>query len=112
MKRLVNAYAFQRATKIFEDQHVETSPLALWTIFEMRWPVWADWLRRDPCLIPGVVHRKHPESLNSNGVDKELFTDSELTAVLCGGHTDQIILDEEMLQSLIGWKSALSSSTR
>jgi TIR domain/KAP family P-loop domain len=51
MKRFVNAYSILRAVRTLEGNTVESEPLALWTILEIRWPALADYLRSNPETI-------------------------------------------------------------
>jgi hypothetical protein len=48
MKRFVNAYGVERALRTIEGRRPDSSQLARWVIVELRWPLLADVLRRDP----------------------------------------------------------------
>jgi hypothetical protein len=54
MKRLVNALGLTRAVAILQGLKVPEETLARWCILEMRWPLVAAGLRRDPTLL-GLV---------------------------------------------------------
>jgi hypothetical protein len=51
MKRFVNAYGVERALRTIEGRRPDSSQLARWVIVELRWPVLADMLRRDPDAV-------------------------------------------------------------
>jgi hypothetical protein len=48
MKRFVNAYGVERALRTIEGRRPDSNQLARWVIVELRWPVLASVLRRDP----------------------------------------------------------------
>jgi hypothetical protein len=51
MKRFVNAYGVERALRTIEGRKPDSNQLARWVIVELRWPVLADVLRRDPDAV-------------------------------------------------------------
>jgi hypothetical protein len=51
MKRFVNAYGVERALRTIEGRIPRPDQLARWVIVELRWPVLADVLRRDPDAV-------------------------------------------------------------
>ena len=54
MKRLVNALGLTRAVAILQGAQVPEESMARWCILEMRWPLVAAALRRDPALIASI----------------------------------------------------------
>jgi hypothetical protein len=48
IKLFVNSFGMQQTLRTLEGTRVSTTPLALWTIVEIRWPLLADHLRRYP----------------------------------------------------------------
>ena len=51
MKRFVNAYGVERALRTIEGLKPRPDQLARWVMVELRWPVLADVLRRDPDAV-------------------------------------------------------------
>ena len=51
MKRFVNAYGVERALRTIEGREPRPDQLARWVIVELRWPVLADVLKRDPDAV-------------------------------------------------------------
>lgn len=76
--RFVNAYGVLRAQRTLEEEFVETAPLALWTITELRWPALAEYLRANPDSVTQV-------GTDSPAVDEALrpiFSDHEVNQLL------------------------------
>src|SRR5262249_41330406 len=48
MKLFVNTYGLLRSLRTLEEVFVDSGPLALWAIVEIRWPRLADYLRAHP----------------------------------------------------------------
>src|ERR1051326_61118 len=94
MKRLVNAYGLHRATHFLEGRSVSPEALARWTIVELRWPLLAEYLARNPRRIEDIGSKDGkdiPESF------KELFGDEEVIAVVSGSIETSPALNESTI---------------
>ncbi len=78
IKRFVNAYGVLRAQRTLEAVFVDTNPLALWTIIELRWPVLAEYLRAHPDQVSKVG----TESPDVQENLREVFKDQEVAIVV------------------------------
>ncbi len=101
MKRFVNAYAFRKAIALLGGCDIETGPLVLWTLMELKWPLLADYLTDHP----EMVERIGSESA-SDGIPpdiKELFTDGAVLAVVQGNDpVRRPALDERTIRKIVG----------
>ncbi len=101
MKRFVNAYAFRKAIALLEGGDMETGPLALWTLMELRWPLLADYLTDHPEMVERIG-----SELASDGIPadiKELFTDGAVLAVVQGNDpVRRPALDERTIRKIVG----------
>ncbi len=101
MKRFINAYAFRKAIALLGGGDMETGPLALWTLMELRWPLLADYLTDHPEMVERIG-----SELASDGIPsdiKELFTDSTVLAVVQGNDpVRRPALDERTIRKIVG----------
>ena len=101
MKRFINAYSFRRAIALLEGGDMETGPLALWTLMELRWPLLADYLSDHPEMVERIG-----SELTSDGIPadiKELFTDSAVLAVVQGNDpVRRPALNERTIRKIVG----------
>ncbi len=101
MKRFVNAYAFRKAIALLGGRDMETGPLALWTLMELRWPLLADYLTDHPEMVERIG-----SELASDGIPpdiKELFTDGAVLAVVQGNDPlRRPALDERTIRKIVG----------
>ncbi|MCH6568979.1 MAG: pentapeptide repeat-containing protein [Acidobacteria bacterium] len=101
MKRFVNAYAFRKAIALLGGGDMETGPLALWTLMELRWPLLADYLTDHPEMVERIG-----SELASDGIPadiKELFTDGAVLAVVQGNDpVRRPALDEMTIRKIVG----------
>ncbi len=101
MKRFINAYAFRKAIALLEGGDMETGPLALWTLMELRWPLLADYLSDHPEMVERIG-----SELASDGIPpdiKELFTDGAVLAVVQGNDpVRRPALDERTIRKIVG----------
>lgn len=95
MKRLLTAYADQRAIATLVGVNIVMKQLALWTIVVLRWPLLAEYLEDHPEMvgyIGGPVQDSIPEDLH------KLFGDEEVHGVIRGKDVG-ISLDESAIRS-------------
>ena len=101
MKRLVNAYGFNKAISLLADQDLDVGPLARWTIVEMRWPVLARRLEQAPELADSIGVA--PAVVDSEGDLADLFRDSEVVEVIRGQTSGGAAsLDTASLREILG----------
>ena len=101
MKRLVNAYGFNRSTSVLADQDLDVGPLARWTIVEMRWPLLARHLEQFPDLADSIGVTNAPVADASDLA--ELFRDAEVIEVMRGPTSgNAAILDTKSLRQILG----------
>ncbi len=101
MKRFINAYALRKAIALLGGGDIETGPLALWTLMELRWPLLADYLSDHPEMVERIG-----SELASDGIPpdiKELFKDSAVVAVVQGNDpVRRPALNERTLRKILG----------
>ena len=101
MKRFVYAYAFRKAIALLGGRDMETGPLALWTLMELKWPLLADYLTDHPEMVERIG-----SELASDGIPpdiKELFTDGAVLAVVQGNDpVRRPALDERTIRKIVG----------
>ena len=101
MKRFVNAYAFRKAIALLGGRDMETGPLVLWTLMELRWPLLADYLTDHPEMVERIG-----SELAFDGIPpdiKELFTDGAVLAVVQGNDpVRRPALDERTIRKIVG----------
>ena len=111
MKRLLNAYGFHQVLSILEGRGVESGPLTLWTIIELRWPLLADYLAKRPDLVEKIgvdLSGEHgiPEELvplfNSSAVKKVVDGDGVAGAPSLTKCTIRSIVGLEQLEDTGG----------
>lgn len=101
MKRLVNAYGFNKAISLLADQDLDVGPLARWTIVEMRWPVLARRLEHAPELADSIGVTS--AAVDSEGDLADLFQDSEVIEVIRGQTSGGAApLDTASLREILG----------
>ncbi|HEX8746209.1 MAG TPA: P-loop NTPase fold protein [Pyrinomonadaceae bacterium] len=89
MKRLINAYAVQRAIATLAGVSIRREQLALWTITSLRWPLLTEFLEEQPEMIE-FLETDEPlteTELAKNGVPRslrKLFRDNEVLDVFKG----------------------------
>jgi hypothetical protein len=89
MKRLINAYAVQRAIATLAGVNIRREQLALWTIASLRWPLLTEFLEEQPETIEfldGIEPLTEAE-LAQKGVPetlRKLFRDKEVLEVFKG----------------------------
>lgn len=65
MKRLVNAFGINQAALLLERKRVDPGALVRWTILEMRWPLFAEAIAREPERLSDILAG---EDLNVDGL--------------------------------------------
>ncbi len=101
MKRFINAYTFRKAIALLEGSDMETGPLALWTLMELRWPLLADYLTDHPEMVERIGSELAADGIPSD--IKELFTDSAVLAVVQGNDPVRTpALDERTIRKIVG----------
>ena len=101
MKRLVNAYGFNKAISLLADQDLDVGPLARWTIVEMRWPVLARRLEQAPELADSIGVTS--AVVDSEGDLVDLFRDPEVVEVIRGQTSGGAApLDAASLREILG----------
>ena len=102
MKRLVNAYGFQRIIYIYSGvwrkSDIEPKKLALWTIIHLRWPLLAEYHIGNETLS----EKENPEDL------RELFQNTDVYNVIEGKEVG-ISLDEQAIRTFAGLRTTDSS---
>jgi hypothetical protein len=84
MKRLVNAIGLHQATHFLEGREVSPEALVRWTILELRWPLFSDFLAAHP---QSVGHLANGNLLADDVIPdelKNLFGNSEVQTVSVG----------------------------
>ena len=82
MKRMVNSYGVHRTIDILRGGLMELENLALWTIVEMRWPLLADHLSRNPQDLNIITSEKLPEDNDFSKELKSLMLSNEVQRVV------------------------------
>ena len=101
MKRFINAYAFRKAIALLGGGDIETGPLALWTLMELRWPLLADYLSDHPEMVERIG-----TEMASDGIPldiQELFADRAVVAVVQGiDPVRRPALNERTIRQIVG----------
>ncbi len=109
MKRLLNAYGIRQALNLLEVNWVDSGPLTLWTIVELRWPLLADYLSNRPEQL-SLIGKKRPENTDLPEELAELFMSHEVKSVVQGDGLDEHVkLTSEAIRRIVGLQSAKSA---
>ncbi len=100
MKRFVNAYAFRKAIALLGGCDIETGPLALWTLMELKWPCLADYLTDHPEMVEKIGSELANEGIPDD--IKKLFAESAVVAVVQGNDpVRRPALDEMTIRKIV-----------
>jgi hypothetical protein len=100
LKRLVNAYGFERAINWLSERDVDQGPLARWTILKMRWPALADYLEKFPDKIGEVGYPNDFDDSDSNMA--KILNDNNVKSVVKEELPESGVLDVESLRKILG----------
>jgi hypothetical protein len=95
MKRLLNAYAVQRAVATLAGVDIKREQLALWTIASLRWPILAEYLEDEPQMTK-YINKEGPLEQVRTDLHK-LFKDPDVISVFEGTGVEER-LDESAVQ--------------
>ncbi|MBL0716741.1 MAG: S8 family serine peptidase [Desulfosarcina sp.] len=98
LKRLVNAYGFERAINWLSERDVNQGPLVRWTILRMRWPALANYLEKFSDKIGNVGSLKTKDDSNV----ENLLNNEHVKAVINGIPPDSGVLDVQSLRKILG----------
>ncbi|MFI7482043.1 P-loop NTPase fold protein [Kocuria sp. M1R5S2] len=88
IRLFVNTYGMLQSLRTLEGAPVDTFPLALWAVVEIRWPLLADHLRTRPEIIDSEASREDaPEEI------VELLRSDEVQAVVTGSGLGALTAD-------------------
>lgn len=106
MKRLVNAYGVQRLLDILRGGRTAPKVLALWTIVNLRWPLLAEFLEKQPEKV-SEIGNQNPVGIDDEGI-KDLLSDDSVMSVIEGTDIDAAI-DEAAIRSLANLRTSATS---
>ncbi|MBD0372735.1 MAG: hypothetical protein ICV60_17960 [Pyrinomonadaceae bacterium] len=108
MKRLLNAYAVQRAVATLAGVDIKREQLALWTIASLRWPVLAEYLEDEPKLTEHIGKDVLPDEVRPDL--QKLFKDPEVISVFRGVGIGEV-LDESAVTMCASLRTTNSSNS-
>ncbi len=80
---------------------METGPLVLWTLMELKWPLLADYLTDHPEMVDRIGSESASDGIPPD--IKELFTDGAVLAVVQGNDpVRRPALDERTIRKIVG----------
>lgn len=117
MKRFVNAYAMQKKLFMLGGSTIERGKLALWTILNLRWPLWAEFLLDNPEMVDYIkteniagISKTILDKLEKQGL-QEFLTDKYARGVIQGEKDGERISEFSLDQNAIRSFAGLSTDT-
>ncbi|MFQ5650607.1 MAG: P-loop NTPase fold protein [bacterium] len=103
MKRLINAFSLRQAVNFLEERDVETGPLVLWTILELRWPLLTAHLVDHPETIDHIRNRTLPQNSVASRQVRQLIESQAVREVVTGKNTGaETFLDQKTIRRIFG----------
>jgi hypothetical protein len=108
MKRLLNAYAVQRAVATLAGVDIKRERLALWTIASLRWPILAEYLEDEPHMIQYMEHQGSLEQVREDL--RKLFRDPDVISVFKGSGIGEA-LDEDAIKMCASLRTSATGNS-